>query len=95
VTTEAEATTTTQDSSRGGDVSSFSKSLFLGEIHEDVVFPFPRPRDEEREKVRGLISSLRECADEHYDWRQAEEDRWVGDDFIRELGERGILGLYA
>ena len=95
MTTEAEATTTTQDTSRVEGVSSFSKSLFLGEIHQDVVFPFPRPREEEREKVRGLISSLRECADEHYDWRQAEEDRWVGDGFIRELGERGILGLYV
>ena len=95
MTTEAEATTTTQDTSRVEGVSSFSKSLFLGEIHEEVVFPFPRPRDEEREKVRRLIGSLRECAEEHYDWRQAEENRWVGDDFIRELGERGILGLYV
>jgi acyl-CoA dehydrogenase family member 9 len=95
VTTEAEATTTTQDTSRVEGVSSFSKSLFLGEIHEEVVFPFPRPRDEEREKIRALIASLRECAAEHYDWRRAEEERWVGDQFIRELGERGILGLYV
>ena len=36
-------------------VSSFSKALALGEIHEDVVFPYPIPRGEEAEKVRNLI----------------------------------------
>jgi acyl-CoA dehydrogenase family protein 9 len=94
VATEAEATTT-QQTPRVEGVSSFSKSLFLGDIHEDIVFPFPRPRDEERERIRELISSLRDCAEEHYDWRKAEEERWVGDGFIRELGDRGILGLYV
>jgi len=24
-------------------VSSFAKSLFLGEIHEELVFPYPEP----------------------------------------------------
>ena len=24
-----------------GEVSSFAKSLFMGEIHEDMVFPYP------------------------------------------------------
>ena len=95
MTTEAEATTTTQATPRVDGVSSFSKSLFLGEIHEDVVFPFPRPREEERERIRALIASLHECAEEHYDWRRAEDERWVGDEFIRELGERGLLGLFV
>ena len=28
--------------------SSFAKSLFLGEIHEGMVFPYPVPRAEEQ-----------------------------------------------
>src|SRR5215211_4345764 len=59
-----------------------------------MVFPWPRPSEEERARIRALIRSLREAA-EHYDARRAEEERWVGDDFIRELGERGLLGLYV
>jgi acyl-CoA dehydrogenase family protein 9 len=73
-------------------VSSFAKSLFLGEIHEDLVFPFPKPDPAEQDKIRALIAALREMP---YDGRQVEEDRWLGDDTIAALGERGLLGLYV
>ena len=36
-----EAATTKQDTSPVEGVSSFAKSLFLGEIHEELVFPYP------------------------------------------------------
>src|SRR5215212_10973751 len=73
-------------------VSSFAKSLFRGEIHEDLVFPFPKPHPDEQVRIRALIASLREIP---YDASKIEEDRWLGDDMIRELGERGLLGLYV
>src|SRR5262249_5591184 len=75
-------------------VSSFAKSLFLGEIHEELVFPWPQPEPSEQDRVRGLINSLREFG-ERYDSREVEEKRWVGDKTIRELGERGLCGLYV
>jgi acyl-CoA dehydrogenase family protein 9 len=75
-------------------VSSFSKSLFLGEIHEELVFPFPKPDDEEQQRIRHLVGQAREFAQD-YDPRKAETDRWIGDDKIAELGERGLLGLYV
>jgi acyl-CoA dehydrogenase family member 9 len=75
-------------------VSSFAKSLFLGEIHEDVVFPFPRPDDEELRKIRELVASAREFG-ASYDQRAVEERRWLGEEAIRELGERRLLGLYV
>jgi acyl-CoA dehydrogenase family protein 9 len=73
-------------------VSSFAKSLFLGEIHEDLVFPFPKPDPEEQDRIRALIASLRDIP---YDAKKIEEERWLGDDMIAELGERGLLGLYV
>src|SRR5688572_12249679 len=51
-------------------VTSFAKSLFLGEIHDDLVFPFPEPDPEERPKVRALTQSLREFAAEAIDPRK-------------------------
>jgi acyl-CoA dehydrogenase family protein 9 len=75
-------------------VSSFSKSLFLGEIHEDLVFPYPKPDGEEQDRIRGLVKQAREFG-ETYDQRKVEEDRWIGDDKIAELGERGLMGLYV
>src|SRR4029078_9961362 len=86
---------TVQKPEPGERPSSFTKSLFLGEIHDELVFPFPRPDDAEQEKIRGLIASLREYCDQYYDPREVEEQRWVGDETIAALGERGILGLYV
>src|SRR3954452_16379397 len=89
-----EAATTEQRAAQEQGVSSFAKSLFLGEIHEDLVFPFPRPPEEDQRRTRELIQQAREFG-EGYDERKVEEQRWIGDDKIRELGERGLLGLYV
>src|SRR4051794_18795510 len=89
-----EAATATPDTSPKRGVSSFSKSLFLGEIHEELVFPYPKPDDEEQQRIRHLVRQAREFG-ETYDQRAIEEQRWVGDDKIAELGERGLLGLYV
>jgi alkylation response protein AidB-like acyl-CoA dehydrogenase len=90
-----EAATTAQDMPPVEGVSSFAKSLFLGEIHDDVVFPYPKPDDAEQEKIRGLVRSVRELAAESIDPRKMEDDRWVPDKLIAALGERGLMGLYV
>jgi acyl-CoA dehydrogenase family member 9 len=89
-----EAATTTQPTPPVEGVSSFAKSLFLGEIHEEIVFPYPRPDEAEQDKVRKLVQSAREFG-EGYDQYAIEESRWIGDDKIAELGERGLTGLYV
>ena len=90
-----EAATTRQPTPKQEGVSSFAKSLFLGEIHEDLVFPFPKPPREEQDKIRALCSRLREIAAELIDPRKAEEERWIGDEVIAALGEGGLLGLHV
>ena len=76
-------------------VSSFSKSLALGEIHEDVVFPYPIPRGEEAEKVRRLIEGFRAYAAEHIDSREIDEKGTISDRVYRDLGDLGLMGLYV
>ena len=93
--TQSEAATTRQATPPADGVSSFAKSLFLGELHEELAFPYPRGSTAEEAKVRGLVATLREYAAEAIDPRKIEEDRWVGDDVIRGLGERGLTGLYV
>ena len=78
----------------GAAASSFTKSLLLGEIHEEMVFPWPEPDAEEQRKVRDLNAKAREIGDS-IDHRQVEEDRWIGDDNIARLGEAGLCGLYV
>jgi acyl-CoA dehydrogenase family protein 9 len=89
-----EAATTTQDTPPKHGVSSFSKSLFLGEIHEELVFPYPKPDDAEQQRIRHLVTQAREFG-QTYDQRAIEDARWIGDDKIAELGERGLMGLYV
>jgi acyl-CoA dehydrogenase family member 9 len=89
-----EAATTQQDTAPQQGVSSFSKSLFLGEIHEELVFPYPKPGQDEQDRIRKLVAQAREFG-ASYDQRQVEEQRWIGDDKIRELGDRGLTGLYV
>jgi acyl-CoA dehydrogenase family protein 9 len=89
-----EAATTVREPETAQGVSSFAKSLFLGEIHEELVFPYPKIDEEEARKVRSLIAEVKEWA-KGYDPAKAEEERWIGDDKIAELGELGMLGLYV
>jgi acyl-CoA dehydrogenase family member 9 len=77
------------------DVSSFAKALFLGEIHEELVFPWPKPDVEEQGRIKELNTRIREYCSENYDARRAEEERWIPDQVLRDLGEIGALGLYV
>jgi acyl-CoA dehydrogenase family protein 9 len=77
------------------EVSSFAKALFLGEIHEECVFPWPSPEPDEQARIRELNSKLREYCAENYDPRRIEEERWIPDEVLRDLGEIGVMGLYV
>ena len=74
--------------------SSFAKSLFLGEIHDELVFPWPAPDPGEQQRIVALNAAAREIGS-RIDHREVEEKRWIGDDVIRELGEAGLCGLYV
>jgi acyl-CoA dehydrogenase family protein 9 len=83
------------EAATAADVTSFAKAMVLGEIHEELVFPFPLPDEAEAEKVRGLIGAFREYAAENIDSRKIDEKRWIEDRVFTDLGERGLLGLYV
>ena len=76
-------------------VSSFAKALALGEIHEQLVFPYPVPREEEAEKVRRLVADFRAFAAENVDSRRIDEERWIPDEIYQALGDLGLMGLYV
>ncbi|MDX6644152.1 MAG: acyl-CoA dehydrogenase family er 9, partial [Solirubrobacteraceae bacterium] len=84
----SDATTTTA-------VTSFSKALMLGEIHEDMVFPYPIPSGEEADRVRGLVQAFRSYAAEHIDSHRIDEEGWIPDEVFTDLGELGLMGLYV
>lgn len=75
---------------------SFSKSLVLGEIPEELVFPFPVRREPaEEDRIRSLVSSFRAYAAEHIDSREIDRSGWIEDQVFRDLGDLGLMGLYV
>src|SRR3954463_13019037 len=91
---EAATTARPEDERAEQPASSFAKSLFCGEIHEEMVFPWPEPNEAEQDRVRALIAAAREIGD-RIDTRKIEEKRWLGADLVRDLGEAGLCGLYG
>ena len=72
---------------------SFTKSVFLGEIREDLVFPFPVLSDEERESLRAILDAFRAFAADHIDSQRFDRQGHF-DDGVREgLHELGLMGL--
>jgi acyl-CoA dehydrogenase family member 9 len=76
-------------------VSSFAKALALGEIHEDLVFPYPIPKGDEADKVRKLVEGFRAYAAENIDSQKIDETGEIPSQTFRDLGELGLMGLYV
>jgi acyl-CoA dehydrogenase family member 9 len=68
-------------------------SLVAGEIPTDALFPYPTFAGGEARQVRALIASLQDFAREAIDAREIEDREWIGDEVVRGLGERGLMGL--
>src|SRR5687768_16184475 len=72
---------------------SFTKGLFLGEIREELVFPFPALADEERESLRMILDSFRAFAGDHVDSRQLDRDGKFPDVVRAGMADLGLMGL--
>ena len=73
---------------------SFTKALFLGEVHPGAVFPFPALPEGEQERVDALVEAGQDFLAETYDAREAEAQGRIDDRIFQGLGEIGLLGLY-
>jgi acyl-CoA dehydrogenase family protein 9 len=72
---------------------SFTKGVFLGEIREDLVFPFPTLEPEERESLRLILDSVRAYAEERVDSAKFDHDGAFPDGVREGLHELGVMGL--
>ena len=72
---------------------SFTKGIFLGEIREDLVFPFPTLSPEERESLTMILDSVRKFAAERVDSAKFDHDGQFPDGVRQGLHELGVMGL--
>ncbi|HVX41509.1 MAG TPA: acyl-CoA dehydrogenase family protein, partial [Gemmatimonadaceae bacterium] len=72
---------------------SFTKSVFLGEIREELVFPFPALSAEESETLRAILDAFRGYAAEHIDSAKFDHDGQFPPGVREGLHELGVMGL--
>lgn len=72
---------------------SFTKGVFLGELREEFVFPFPRLSPEDRESLSMILGSFRGYAAEHIDARRNDREGRFPPEMLSGLHELGFMGL--
>src|SRR3954462_509331 len=72
---------------------SFTKGVFLGDLREDLVFPFPTLDPQERESLAMILDSLRAFAEEHVDSARFDREGKFPDATLKALHELGVMGL--
>lgn len=72
---------------------SFMKALFHGVIAEDLVFPYPDVKADERETLKLLTENLRRFMDARVDTPAIDRDHEIPKDILEALKEMGAFGL--
>lgn len=73
---------------------SFMRSLCMGEIEEDVIFPYPELDESEKETLRSVSDALRDMLAPHeHDFRHWDRAGEFPPEFIEELRGFGAFGF--
>lgn len=81
------------DNDGRGDAS-VAKGLFLGELRDQYVFPFPNIQAEERETLQMMIESIdRFMTPKEKEYRQYDEEGVQPDEYVEELKALGLFSL--
>ncbi|MGE0616816.1 MAG: acyl-CoA dehydrogenase family protein [Bacteriovoracia bacterium] len=69
------------------------KSMFFGQIREDLVFPYPRVATETSETVSMILDSVNKFAAERVRSREWDEKGEMPREMLSHLAELGLMGL--
>jgi acyl-CoA dehydrogenase family protein 9 len=72
---------------------SFTKSLFHGNIVEELIFPFPLPRPSDHEAVRLIMESLHKLAAEHIDAAAIDAEAKIPAPVLDAMKQMGLFGM--
>ena len=72
---------------------SFTKGVFLGEIRESLVFPFPELSKEEKENLSAILDSFRSWAKDNVDTAKQDHEGRFPENVRTGMAELGLMGL--
>ncbi|OFZ55460.1 MAG: hypothetical protein A2428_16615 [Bdellovibrionales bacterium RIFOXYC1_FULL_54_43] len=73
--------------------NSFLKSLFFGQIREDLVFPYPKMNDEVSESVRMIIDSIDKFGKDAIRSAEWDQNGAMPREVLTQLAELGMMGI--
>ncbi|PSQ60236.1 MAG: acyl-CoA dehydrogenase, partial [Bacteroidetes bacterium QH_10_64_19] len=71
----------------------FIKNVFWGRVREDLLFPYPRESDEERERCDALLEELEEYLEDEHPRVKIDQEQEIPEEVIDRLFEMGVLGM--
>ncbi|MDQ3698442.1 MAG: acyl-CoA dehydrogenase family protein [Gemmatimonadota bacterium] len=72
---------------------SFTKGLFLGEIREDLVFPYPELAPDEREGLAMILAAFRSFATDNIDSARHDREGKFREEVLDGVAALGLMGL--
>jgi acyl-CoA dehydrogenase family member 9 len=69
------------------------RSLLMGRVPEDLLFPFPEVSPSEQETVGVFLDSFRNFARDHIDPRKIDKEHRISEEVIKGLAELGVFGM--
>jgi acyl-CoA dehydrogenase family protein 9 len=73
--------------------TSFTKGVFLGELREPLVFPFPELTKDEKESLAAILDAFRAWAKDNVDSAKQDHDGRFPDEVRAGMAELGLMGL--
>jgi acyl-CoA dehydrogenase family protein 9 len=73
--------------------NSFMKSIFFGQIREDLIFPYPKLPEDTAESVRMVLDSIERFAKDQIKSVEWDEKGEMPKEMIAQMAELGILGI--
>lgn len=72
--------------------TSFTKSLFFGNIVEEMVFPYPEISKEEKENINLIIDSFKKYCEKNVNSSKIDQEEKVDPKILTEMGDMGLFG---
>jgi acyl-CoA dehydrogenase family protein 9 len=76
-----------------GNSNSFMKSLFFGQIREEMVFPYPRLSADTGENVAMILDAIQKFAKDQVKSSEWDEKGQMPREMVTALAEMGLLGM--
>ena len=69
------------------------KSLFFGDIQEDMVFPYPALDSERQARLAAILGSLRALAQKEIDPKKSDQDGRLSEAVVAGIKRLGLMGM--